>query len=207
MVAGPGAGVDAQPDPAPRWQLGRPPPDALDLAHRVEVDVDRRAEEHVEVALGDVRAGEADLLGSPAVLEGVEDLAGRARVDADGAGLARTAERPERGEDLGLAVGLEREPLADAKAGASERVAEPPHVLAEAVEVVDERGRAHLAGQRLGVAARDPEPAVLDVETRPDPPGRGAQRVAIESSRRREASAISATAASKAWEFFWEGTR
>ena len=65
--------------------------------------MDRRAEEHVEVALRHVRAGEADLLGPPAALERVEDLAGRAGVDADRARLARRAERPERGQDLGLA--------------------------------------------------------------------------------------------------------
>ena len=121
--------------------------------------------------------------------------------------IAGPAERPKGGQDLRLAIGLEREPLTDRHARPGERVTEPPDVLAEPVEVVDERGRAHLAGHRLGVLAGDPEPAVLDVEARPNPPGGGAQRVASESSRRLEASAISATAASNASVLRWDGTR
>ena len=108
----------------------------------------------------------------------------------------RAAELPP-----GRRIGLRVNP------GARERVTEPADVLAEPVEVVDERRRAHLAGQRLRGAARDPEPAVADVETGPDPPRGRVQRVASESSRRAEASAISATAASNAWVLRWDGTR
>ena len=70
-------------------------------------------EQDVEVALGDVRAGVADLGRLPAALERAEDLAGRAGVDPDalrGAGRAETADDLE---DLGHRVGLEREPEAE----------------------------------------------------------------------------------------------
>ena len=45
-------------------------------------------QQDVEVALGDVRAGVADLVGAPAACEGAFDLAGRAGVDADAPRLA-----------------------------------------------------------------------------------------------------------------------
>jgi hypothetical protein len=45
--------------------------------------VDAVAEDRVEVAVGYVRARVADLVGSPPVLDGALDLAGRARIDAD----------------------------------------------------------------------------------------------------------------------------
>ena len=79
VVAGAGGRVDPETDRPP----GSAPTEALDLADRVEVDVDRRGQEDVEVPLRDVRAGEADLLGRPAALEGAGHLAGRAGIDAD----------------------------------------------------------------------------------------------------------------------------
>jgi hypothetical protein len=70
-VAGAGARIDAQADrPA-----GRAPAEPLDLADGVEVDVEARLEDDVEVALGNVRAGVADLVGPPAVGDRVADLA------------------------------------------------------------------------------------------------------------------------------------
>ncbi len=83
-VAGPGAGVDPEPDGATR----RATPDAFDLAHGVEVEPDRVGEEDVEVTLGDVGPGVADLRGLPAVGERVEHLARRAGVDPHGVGAA-----------------------------------------------------------------------------------------------------------------------
>src|SRR5690348_15537833 len=54
-----------------------------------------------------------------------------------------------------------------------ERSEQPPGVLGESVEVVDEERRAALAGERLGVAAGDRQPAGLDVQAGAGPPGRG----------------------------------
>ena len=85
VVAAPGragARVDAQADRRPR----RAPPEAADLAEQVEVHVHAVREDHVEVALGDVGARVADLVGVPAVSEAVQQLAGGAHVEADAAG-------------------------------------------------------------------------------------------------------------------------
>ena len=59
VIASSGARIDPQADRPP----GCAPTETLDLADRVEVDVDRRREEDVEIAFRDVRAGKADLLG------------------------------------------------------------------------------------------------------------------------------------------------
>ena len=48
---------------------------ALDLADGVEVEVDAATEDDVEVALGDVRPGVADLVRLPTALDGALDLA------------------------------------------------------------------------------------------------------------------------------------
>ena len=64
------AGADARVEPDADRRAGRTPPVALDLADGVEVEVDAVGEQEVEVALGDVRAGVADLVGQPAALEG-----------------------------------------------------------------------------------------------------------------------------------------
>ena len=89
VVAGARARIDTDPDRRAR----RAAAIALDLADRVEVEVDAVRQQHVEVALGDVRAGVADLVGPPAALERAQHLAGRAGVDTDCAGLAGRAER------------------------------------------------------------------------------------------------------------------
>ena len=169
VIAGPGGRVHAQPDrPA-----GRPPADPFDLADRVEVEVDRQRQDRVEVALGQVRAGVADLLGRPAALDRALDLAGRAGVDPD--------ERPEDLEDPRLRVGLEREAEPDVQPGGVERRGEATGVVGEAVEVVDEerrpvasrrgprRPRRRSSGGRH--AARDPAASTTARRRGPRTPG------------------------------------
>ena len=137
--------------------------------------MDAAGEQDVEVALGDVRAGVADLVGAPAALDGALHLARRAGIDADALRGARRAESAKDLEDLGERVGLEREAEPERQPGPGQRRLEPTGVLGEPGAVVDEERRAVLAGERLGVLADDPQPAVVvDVEARPDPP-RGGQ--------------------------------
>ena len=98
VVAGAPGRVHPDPDRAARGA----PPDPLDLADGVEVEAETvRGEDDVQVALGDVRAGVADLVGEEAALEGAGHLARRAGVDAHALGRARRAQAPEDGEDLG----------------------------------------------------------------------------------------------------------
>ena len=93
------AGADPRIDPDPDRRPGRSPAVALDLADRVEVEVDAAGEQDVEVALGDVRAGVADLVGAPAALDGALHLARRAGIDPDAlrASRARRARGRPRG--------------------------------------------------------------------------------------------------------------
>ena len=180
VVAGAGSRVDPDPDRRPR----RPPAVALDLADRVEVEVDAAGEEDVEVAFGDVRAGVADLVGPPAALDRALDLARRAGIDADALRRSGRAEAAEDLEDLGERVGLEREPDPERQPGPGQRGLEAPGVLGEPRAVVDEERRAVLAGECLGVLADDPQPAVVvDVEAGPDPPRRGGARRSTTSAR------------------------
>ena len=166
VVAGAGARVDPDPDRAARCA----PSVALDLADRVEVQVDAVGEQHVEVALGHVGAGVADLLGAPAALDRPLDLARRAGIDADALRAAGRAEGAQDLQHLGPWVGLEREPDDERKAGPCEGRLESAGVLGEPGPVVDEERRPVLAGERLGVTTDDPQPAVsVDVETRAGP--------------------------------------
>jgi len=166
VVAGAGRRVDPDPEGsrprlvrAPRRE---PPSDPFELADRVEVQVERMGQDDVEIALGDVRAGVADLLGRPAALERAEDLARRAGVDPDQAAEGR--------QDLRIGVCLEREADAVAKPRPVQRPRQALGVLDEAAPVIDEQRRPVLARQRLGVMSGDREPAVEDLEARPDPP-------------------------------------
>ena len=136
--------------------------------------MDAVREQDVEVALGHVRAGVADLVRAPAARQRALDLAGRAGVDADALRGAGRAEPAEDLEDLGAWVRLEREP--DDGTGARSGRALP-----------GARGRSRRTGSgrrrssgvpcsRASASASstdDPQPAVRDVETGPDPPGRG----------------------------------
>ncbi len=79
VVAGARSRIDSDPDRRGRGAAAVPGY----LADRVKVEVDPVRQQHVEIALGDVRAGVADLVGPPAALERTQHLAGRARVDTD----------------------------------------------------------------------------------------------------------------------------
>ena len=94
------AGVDADADRGAR-RAAAPP---VELREQVEVHVDAGVEQRVDIGGRQVRPGEADLLHRPAVLERVVHLAGRTRVDPDGA--QATDER----EHLRVPLGLQREP-------------------------------------------------------------------------------------------------
>ena len=172
VVASADAGIDPEPDPTARC----PPPDPLDLADRVEVEMNADGEERVEVALGQVGAGEADLLREPAVGQGMLDLARRAGVDAHSPGRAGHAQPTQDRQDLRLAVGLEREadPVMDSTP--AERPDDRPGVLGDSLEVVHEQRRPVLTGQRLGVLPRDRQPAVTDFQPGPVPPARAGDR-------------------------------
>ncbi len=71
-VAGTRAWVDPQADRASRVAAT----DALDLGEQIDVQVHRMGEHHVQIAVGQVRARVADLVGAPAVLERVQHLTG-----------------------------------------------------------------------------------------------------------------------------------
>ena len=132
------------------------------------------SEQHVEVPLGDVRAGVADLVGAPAAFERAEDLARRARIDPDGVRRTGRAETPEHLEDLGEWVGLEREPEAERDAGTGQRVLQPARVLGVPGAVIHEQRRAVPPRQRLGVLPTDRQTPVTRLEAGPPPPrGRG----------------------------------
>ena len=163
VVARAGSRVDPEPDRPSRIA----PPDALDLADRIEIEVDRRRKQDIEVPLRDIRAGEADRVGRPAALEGSCDLARRARVDPD--------ETAQHLEDTGVRVGLEREPEPMKEACAVQCLGQPSSVLDEPRPVVDEERRPMPAGERLGVFAGDREPTVTHIEAGADPPRRGRQ--------------------------------
>jgi hypothetical protein len=85
-----GARVDAQADGAP----GTAPADALDLGHEVDVEVYVERCEDVEVPLGDVGAGVADLAGQEAAGERTHHLSGRAGVEAESRVVAGRGEAP-----------------------------------------------------------------------------------------------------------------
>ena len=88
---------------------------------RVEVHVDAVPEDHLEVAVRDVGARVADLVGAPAALDRPLDFARRAGVDADALGRPRRAESAEDVEDLGQWVRLQREPEPKWQAGPGQR--------------------------------------------------------------------------------------
>jgi hypothetical protein len=237
VVPGAGPGIDADPDRGP----GRPTAVSLDLADRVEVHVDAVPEDHVEVAVRDVGARVADLVGAPAVLQSAFHLARRARIDADAVRGAGPAETAKHCEDLGERVGLEGEADDMRPVRPGESGLQPARVLGEALPVIDEERRPVSAGKVLCVLPADAQPPILDVEARADPPGRGGQdhrrrrdrkgrggrqawicarraeavqrsgpsstSTPIAPSRRSDAAAISAMAASNASLFRAEGTR
>ena len=154
------ARVDAQPDGAPRAAA----PDAVDLGEQADVDVQRGARDHVEVALRDVCAGIADLLGQKAALESVLHLARRAGVKPDGHGVTGRTEAPQETQQRRLAEGLEREPDPVAQTRAAQSVLQGVRDLGHALQVVDVQRRPVLAGKRLCVASRDEQAPAGDAQ-------------------------------------------
>ena len=157
---GAGARIHADPDRGAR----RPPPPPVELREQVEVHVDPRLEQRVDVGGRQVRAREADLVRRPTVLESVSNLARRARVDPD-----RTQTADER-EDLGIALRLEREAELEGGAHAFERVDQPTCLLPDPGEVVHVHGGRVLPSDGLGVAPGHEQPPVPNLEPRPRPP-------------------------------------
>ena len=98
-----------------------------------------RRQDGVEVSIGQVGRGHADLRGGPAALQRADDLARRAGIDPD--------ERAENVEHMRVWVRLQGEPEPVAQAGAGERRVEPLGVLDEPSPVVDEQRRPPLAGE------------------------------------------------------------
>ena len=131
-------------------------------------------QQHVEVPLGDVRAGVADLVGAPAALERAEDLARRAGVDPDRvrSNRARRAPGTPRGP-RGVGWPSARTATGTAMpAGASCRL-QPARVLGEPA-----RGRRRTGASRAAAPApRRRSPAIVqppvDEPRGPSHPPRG----------------------------------
>src|SRR5919106_1498622 len=169
--------VDPEADGAPR----RPPSDPFELAQQVDVDVDRMRQDDVEIALGHVRPRVADLLRCPAVLQRVEQLPWRARVDTHAGGIAGRAEGSEHRQRFRCALGLQGQPNAVAKPGPGQSVLERSGLLLHPDQVVCVQRGAVISGQRLPVPAGDAEPTVADLEAGPGPPGTAHRRSALGS--------------------------
>ncbi len=224
--------VDADPDAAP----GGAPAVSLDLADRVEVQMDAVREQHVEVALRYVRPGVADLVRSPAALERADRPRPASRHRCRRFPGVPGAPRPRNTrQHFRARVRLHREPQPERDPGPCERGLERPCVLGEPLEVVGEQRRPVLARERLGIAAGDRQaavdhrcrgPAGPTTERRRSSPAesdrlqsgrrRRARSTCSDRPRRRrrgprqvlaDASAISAMAASKASRFFSLGSR
>ena len=122
--------------------------------------MDAGLKQRVEVALGQVRPGVADLAGAPAVLERVSNLAGRARVDPD------EPEPPHEREDLRIALRFEGEAEPERHARSLERARERARLLLDPHEVVREERRAVLARHGFGIASGDEQPSTAHLEPR-----------------------------------------
>jgi hypothetical protein len=112
-----------------------------------------------QVLVGEVRPRVADLVRVPPVPEGPVDLPRRTDVEPD----PRTSFAEET-QELGLALRLERQPDQAAELRDAERVAEPRGLLPDPGQVVGVGRRAVRARELFGVAARDPQTPVVDVE-------------------------------------------
>ena len=169
VVAGAGTRVDPEPDRSWRQVAGRQPPaEPLNLADRVEVQVDRLDEDGVEVAIGQVGRGDADLGRGPAALDGAAHLTGRAGVDPD--------QRPEDLEHARVRIGLQGEPEAGSETCSDQRRRQAIDVLGQAPPVVHKERGSLLASERLGVRAGDDQPAVDRLEPLAMPPWGDAAR-------------------------------
>jgi hypothetical protein len=156
--SGPGVHADAD------RRAGRAPPPPVELREQVDVHVHSGVDDRVQVAIRQVRARVADLVGRPTVLEGVMNLARRARVESD------VAETPDEREDLRLALRLQGKPEPEGDAGSGEGIDQTPSLLLDPRKVVREHGRAVVPSHRFRVAAGDEESAVANLEARALPP-------------------------------------
>ena len=110
--------VDADPDAPSR----RTPAVPLDLADRVEVEMDAVREQDVEVAVRDVRPGVADLVRPPAALEGAQRPHRASRRRCRRSRPCPGAPRPRKtARTSGQRVRLERESQPEREPGRSRR--------------------------------------------------------------------------------------
>ena len=166
--AGAAARVDADPDGAP----ARPAAHAIDLRQEVDVQMDlRMRQDHIEVAIGEVRAGVADLVLAPPVLERPLHLTRRAHVHPHALGRARLTQRADEPQELGLVLGLqgEADPAVQPRSDRTPSGARGPVRPRERQIVHVERG-AVLASDRLGVTTGDEQATAPDVESGAGPP-------------------------------------
>ena len=166
----------------PTRRPGARPSHAFQLREQVDVEMGAARQDLVEVGLGQVRAGVADLLGPPPMVERPLEFAGRTHVHAD----ERRAFAQER-EELGLALRLQGVPHDGRDPGARERIPQQLGLLAGAFQVVGEQRRAVLAREFLGVTARDRQPPGSDLQARPGPPR---SRFTVASSHRHRLAAV-----------------
>ena len=165
---------------------GSGPAHALELREQVDVQVAARRKDASEVTIGEVRAGVADLIGLPAVLERPLELAGRADVDAHVRRAARARTAGSR-----LTLGLQREAHEPPPRPTRRTRRRSLGLLAGALEVVDEQRGAVLARELFRVAPRDRE---LTVKAMPRPDGpttcvpRSWSRASAQASGRRGAA-------------------
>ena len=152
--------IDAQPDRA----AAHASPDAPDGAQRVEVEHQRLREDHIEIALAQVRAGVRDLARRPAGLEREQHLLRRAGIDAD------VTERADPRQVRRVPVRLERvmDPVRDT--GTRKGRLQPADVHRHPLGVVHvERGTV-LARDALSVVTREQQAAVAGRKARSRPP-------------------------------------
>ena len=127
-------------------------------------------QDHIEIALREVRARVADLVLAPPVLECPLHLAGRAHVHADalaGPGPTQPADEPQH---LGFVLRLERQAHAAVEPGAVERRPERERLFPDTDQVVRVHGRAVLTRDRFGISAGDVQTTAPDVESGAGPP-------------------------------------
>jgi hypothetical protein len=86
-------------------------------------------QEHVQVALGHVGTRVADLLRAPAVLHSMENLSGRARVDAHGIPISGASQVPDKCQSLRSPLGLEGQAHPVPQPGSPERRLKRPDQL------------------------------------------------------------------------------
>jgi hypothetical protein len=104
------------------------------------------------------------------MVERPSELARGAHVHPHALGAPRRPERSEEGEEVRLALSLQREPNPVPQPRSFESTLECSSLLPDTYEVMDIEGRSVLASDPLGVATGDREAAGPDVEPGPAPP-------------------------------------